>query len=123
MLNAKRIFFIVVSNVYAAFDLSAPGFIQLLIRKLHPPCACFVRTRKRLTTNEHEWTLIKRERTTDYTDTTNIVGRLCQTLACSNTGMSETTDYIDRMDWKVAAAATTFESLAVASRPLQRRPR
>ena len=84
------------SNVYAAFDFSAPGFIQLLIRKLHPSRACFVRTRKRLTTNEHEWTLIKRERTTD---TTNIVGRLCQTLACSHTGMSETTDYIDRTDW------------------------
>jgi hypothetical protein len=112
-----------VSNVYAAFDFSALGFIQLLIRKAHPPRACFVRTRKRLTTNEHEWTLIKRERTTDYTDTTNIVGRLCQTLACSNTGMSETTDYIDRTDWGMVAATTTFESLAVASRPLQRRPR
>jgi hypothetical protein len=37
--------------------------------------------------------------------------------------MSETTDYIDRTDWGMAAATTTFESLAVASRPLQRRPR
>ena len=39
MLNAKRIFFIVVSNVYEAFDFSASGFIQLLIRKAHPPRA------------------------------------------------------------------------------------
>ena len=68
-------------------------------------------------------TPIKAERTTDYTDTTNIVGRLCQTLTCSNTGMSETTDYTNLTDWGAVAAATMFESLAVASRPLQRRPR
>jgi hypothetical protein len=56
-------------------------------------------------------------------DTTNIVGRLCQTLAYSNTGTSETTDYTDRMDLGMVAATTTFESLGVASRPLQWRPR
>jgi hypothetical protein len=80
---------------------------------------------KRLTSNEYEWTPIKAERTTDYTDTTNIVGSLCQTLTCSNTGMSETTDYTNLTDWgadslpaRVRAAATMFESLAVALRPL-----
>src|ERR1044071_710920 len=62
MLNAKRILFIIVSNVYEAFDFSAPEFIQLLIRKVHPRRACFIRGMKRLTTNEHEWTLGKREK-------------------------------------------------------------
>src|SRR5438067_207447 len=52
MLNAKRNFFIIVSNVYEAFDFSAPGFIQLLIRKAHLPRACFVGTRKDLTSND-----------------------------------------------------------------------
>jgi len=42
-----------VSNVYEAFDFSASGFIQLLIRKAFPPRASFVRMRKRLTTNGH----------------------------------------------------------------------
>jgi hypothetical protein len=89
--------------------------------------------RKRLTTNEHEWTPIKAERTTDYTATTNIVGRLCQTLTYSNTGMSETIRVRSRLrrdermtwneDWGAVAVATMFKSLAVASRPLQRRPR
>lgn len=61
------------------FDFSALGFIQFLIRKTHVRRACFVLTRKRLTTNEHEWTLIKAERITDYASSMNIVGRLCQT--------------------------------------------
>ena len=52
MLNAKRIFFIVVSNVYEAFDFAASEFIQLLIRKAHPPRACFVGTRKHLNSND-----------------------------------------------------------------------
>jgi hypothetical protein len=66
-------------------------------------------------------------------DTMKIVGRLCQTLTCSNTGMSETIRLRSRLrrdermtwneDWGVIAAATMFESLAVASRPLQQRPR
>ena len=37
MLTANRIFFIIVSNVYEAFDFSAPGFIQLLSRKTSAP--------------------------------------------------------------------------------------
>src|SRR4029453_11043647 len=72
MLNAKRIFFMVVSNVYETFDFSASGFIQLLIRKMQLSRACFVRMRKRLTMNGHLRTLIKAERTTDYTDTTGL---------------------------------------------------
>jgi len=32
-----------VSNVYEAFDFSASGFIQLLIRKVHPHRACSAR--------------------------------------------------------------------------------
>src|SRR5215831_4321525 len=52
MLNAKRIFFIIVNNVSEAFDFSAPGFIQLLIRKLNRSCAFPV------TMNGHECTLI-----------------------------------------------------------------
>jgi hypothetical protein len=39
MLNAKRIFFILVTNGYEAFDFSAAGFIQLLIRNAHRPRA------------------------------------------------------------------------------------
>jgi hypothetical protein len=48
---------------------------------------------KHPTTNRHELTLTKKKRTTNPTD------------------------------WEAVAAATWFESLAVASRPLQRRPR
>src|SRR4029077_6928198 len=49
MLNAKRIFFIVLSNVYEAFDFSAPGFIQLLIRKANLPRACSTAEGPRMT--------------------------------------------------------------------------
>src|SRR5213594_2067818 len=35
MVNAKRIFFIIVRKVYEAFDFAAPRFIQLVIRKPH----------------------------------------------------------------------------------------
>ena len=54
MLNANRIFFIIVKKSYEAFDFAGPRFIQLLIRKAHPPRACFARMRKHLTTNGHE---------------------------------------------------------------------
>src|SRR5438094_10260299 len=41
MLNAKKSFFIIREIiVYEAFDFSAPGFIQLLIRKVHLFRAC-----------------------------------------------------------------------------------
>src|ERR1700760_4914257 len=55
MLNTKKSFFIVVRN--QAFDFSAPGFIQLLIRKASPPCACT----KHLTPNGQESKRIKRK--------------------------------------------------------------
>ena len=46
MVNAKRIFFIIVSNVYEAFDFSASGFIQLLIRKVHLAPRVFLQTKR-----------------------------------------------------------------------------
>jgi hypothetical protein len=38
--------------VYEAFDFSASGFIQLLIRKLHPPRACSQRDVSATTTDD-----------------------------------------------------------------------
>ena len=65
-----------------AFDFSAPGFIQLLIRKANLPRACSNALMRRNiqalmdTTNTNQ-----RKRTTDYTDATNIVGRCSGDLA------------------------------------------
>ena len=78
------------NNVYSAFDFSAPGFIQLLIRKAHPPRAC---------STGHDSNHPPSHQVTAWR-----------------------ADDTDRMNWGAVAAATTFESLAVASRPLQRRP-
>ena len=51
MLNANRIFFIIVKKGYEAFDFAGPRFIQRTIRKASAHRACFARMRKHLTTN------------------------------------------------------------------------
>jgi hypothetical protein len=42
MVNAKKIFFIIVRNVYEAFDFTAPQFIQVIIRKQRWRRACSI---------------------------------------------------------------------------------
>src|SRR6266496_4066004 len=55
MLKANRNFFIMI-KYYEAFDLAAPRFIQLVIRKLHPPRACCIGVDRDedSTTNRHQ---------------------------------------------------------------------
>src|SRR5947208_14186907 len=75
MLNAKRIFFIIVKKSYEAFDFAGPRFIQRTIRKASAHRACFARMRKHLTTNGTPMDTKVKNQENGATGKSNIAGK------------------------------------------------